>query len=134
MQCRHRITGWSIYRSLTTKDMIYEIKFERLSTETSMDLVLRRPFADEIEDYKEYKRLRQLHREQVFEVGNSRSEAMGQVQELGKDGTEDLKVATKSSVAVELLSQEKPQSAEGSVHAEMLRHKQDFRRSDSTVA
>ena len=60
---RHTITGWSIVRDPRTKEMVYEVKFKRLATETSMELVLRRPYSDEIEDYKEYKRLRRFMRE-----------------------------------------------------------------------
>jgi hypothetical protein len=42
--------------------MVYEISFRRLKSEIPADVVLRRPFADEVEDYKEYKRQRQIAR------------------------------------------------------------------------
>ena len=38
--------------------MVYETHFRRLASEPSMEIVLRRPFSDEIEDYREYKRIR----------------------------------------------------------------------------
>ena len=38
--------------------LTYEIHFRRLPTEPPMATVLRRPYADEVEDYKEFKRLR----------------------------------------------------------------------------
>ena len=43
--------------------MVYEVNFKRLASEQSMDVVLRRPYSDELEDYREYKRLRNLARE-----------------------------------------------------------------------
>ena len=52
----HKVTGWSI--TMRGKEMVYDIQFKRLASETSMDAVLRRPYSDEIEDYKEYKRIR----------------------------------------------------------------------------
>lgn len=60
MSGRHVVTGWSIHPSPSpdSKEMIYEVKFKRLPGEPSMEEVLRRPYADEVEDYKEYKRLR----------------------------------------------------------------------------
>lgn len=59
----HVVTGWSICTDPKTKQMVYDIYFTRLSSEVSMDVVLRRPFADEVEDYKEYKRLRHVSRD-----------------------------------------------------------------------
>jgi hypothetical protein len=58
--CRHVVTGWSI--ASRNKEMVYEIHFRRLASEPSMEIVLRRPFSDEIEDYREYKRIRQAVR------------------------------------------------------------------------
>lgn len=43
--------------------MVYEINFKRLKNEVPMVAVLRRPYADEVEDYKEYKRMRQVVRD-----------------------------------------------------------------------
>jgi hypothetical protein len=54
------VTGWSI--TLRNKDIVYDIQFKRLASEASMDMVLRRPFSDEIEDYREYKRIRDVMR------------------------------------------------------------------------
>lgn len=69
--------------------MIYEVKFERLASEISMDAVLRRPFADEVEDYKEYRRLRQLYRGQGIELGRPRSDAVRPNQNRETDGAAD---------------------------------------------
>lgn len=65
-QCcdRHRVTGWSIKSDPKSNGMIYDISFKRLPNQPSMDSVLRRPWVEEIEDYKEYKRLRQVARDQ----------------------------------------------------------------------
>ena len=59
----HTVRGWSIVRDRETKEMVYEIKFKRLVTEPPMDTVMRRPYSDEVEDYKEYKRVRQIMRD-----------------------------------------------------------------------
>ncbi|KAH9822002.1 hypothetical protein Tdes44962_MAKER04899 [Teratosphaeria destructans] len=59
----HKVTAWSIRQDRKTKEHIYDITFTRLSTEPSMEsIVLCRPWAEEVEDYKQYKRLRQLAR------------------------------------------------------------------------
>lgn len=47
---------------------MYEITFKRLPSEPSMETVLCRPWREEAEDYKEYKRLRQLAREKPSKV------------------------------------------------------------------
>lgn len=57
------MTGWSITSDPKTKQMVYDIKFSRLASEPSMKQVLRRPYVEEVEDYREYKRLRQVHRD-----------------------------------------------------------------------
>ena len=59
---RHVVVGWSIKSQGKSKDTTYEISFRRLENQASMDAVLRRPSADEVEDYKEYKRIRQAVR------------------------------------------------------------------------
>lgn len=43
--------------------MVYEISFKRLNNEVPMKAVLRRPFANEVEDYNTYKRQRHAVRE-----------------------------------------------------------------------
>lgn len=61
---RHRVAGWSIKPSPNKKTVHYDFTFKRLPTETDMQIVLTRPSAEEADDYQEYKRLRQLAREQ----------------------------------------------------------------------
>ncbi|KAK5134485.1 hypothetical protein LTR08_006402 [Meristemomyces frigidus] len=56
------LTGWSIKPDPKSKGFVYDISFRRLSSEISMDKVLSRPWTDEVEDYKEYKRLRNIAR------------------------------------------------------------------------
>ncbi|KAF2763778.1 hypothetical protein EJ03DRAFT_340268 [Teratosphaeria nubilosa] len=59
----HKVTAWSIRQDRKTKEHIYDITFTRLSTEPSMEkVVLCRPWIEEVEDYKQYKHLRQLAR------------------------------------------------------------------------
>jgi hypothetical protein len=53
------VVGWSIKRDEKSKQVVYQINFKRLGDQTGMEQVLRRPFVDEVEDYKEYKRIRQ---------------------------------------------------------------------------
>ncbi|KXT15574.1 hypothetical protein AC579_9969 [Pseudocercospora musae] len=60
---RHRVTGWTIKHDNRTNQMVYIVNFRRLVSESSMELVLKRPWSDEIEDYTEYKRIRDLQRE-----------------------------------------------------------------------
>lgn len=109
--------------------MVYEVKFERFATEGSMNVVLRRPFADEIEDYREYKRLRMLQREQPVEMGKSRAEIVGPTRSAVTDGAVD--------VDGELMAQEEMEDVQSDrlpedvFHAEMMRHRLEFGRSDS---
>ncbi|KAI7532972.1 hypothetical protein KC331_g13306 [Hortaea werneckii] len=58
----HKVSGWTVRTDPQSKQVVYEISFTRLASEPSMNQVQRRPFAEEVEDYKEYKRLRDLHR------------------------------------------------------------------------
>ncbi|KAI6793298.1 hypothetical protein KC356_g6615 [Hortaea werneckii] len=58
----HKVSGWTVRTDPQSKQVVYEITFTRLASEPSMTEVQRRPFAEEVEDYKEYKRLRDLHR------------------------------------------------------------------------
>ena len=46
-----------------SKAMTYDITFERLVSEPNMETVLCRPWNDEVEDYREYKRLRKEARD-----------------------------------------------------------------------
>ncbi|KAI7012539.1 hypothetical protein D0867_14889 [Hortaea werneckii] len=58
----HKVSGWTVRTDPQSKQVVYDISFTRLASEPSMSQVQRRPFAEEVEDYKEYKRLRDLHR------------------------------------------------------------------------
>lgn len=52
--------------------MVYEITFKRLPSKPSQDVILRRPFSDEFEDYKEYKLIREAVRTQQEEAARAR--------------------------------------------------------------
>lgn len=56
----YRVVGWSIHYDVKNKMTVYDISFSRLATEAPMEAVLLRPHTDELEDYKEFKRLRHL--------------------------------------------------------------------------
>ncbi|KAK4542675.1 hypothetical protein LTR36_006247 [Oleoguttula mirabilis] len=61
----HKVTSWSIVTEPKTKSVTYDISFKRLPSERNMDEVLRRPWTEEIEDYKEATRLRHLARDKL---------------------------------------------------------------------
>ena len=86
---RHVVTGWSIAPNDKTKEMMYEIRLQRLASEPSMDLVMRRPYSDEVEDYKEFKRLRQLARERQEEGTKAQKDAAAPKLAVFVDGTLD---------------------------------------------
>lgn len=56
----YRVVGWSIHYDAKMKATVYDISFLRLATEAPMEAVLLRPHTDEVEDYREFKRLRHL--------------------------------------------------------------------------
>lgn len=68
----HVVTGWSIVKTPKSKAMVYEITFKRLPSKPSQDVILRRPFSDEFEDYKEYKLIREAVRTQQEEAARAR--------------------------------------------------------------
>lgn len=53
------MTGWSIFGS---KEGQYNVTLKALDTGPSLDAVFRRPLAEEMDDYFEYKRMRELVR------------------------------------------------------------------------
>lgn len=55
------MTGWSIYGS---KEGQYDVTLKALDTGASLDDVFRRPCAEEMDDYFEYKRMSELVRKQ----------------------------------------------------------------------
>ena len=83
----HKITGWSITLDPRTRSICHRIRFSRLPGQPPMDVVLLRPRADELEDYREYKRLRQIARRQQ-EVQQRQAARSGLVVTL--DGTDAL--------------------------------------------
>ena len=85
---RHVVTGWAVTMDPKKKEMVYEINFKRLGSEPSIDVVLRRPFSDEVEDYREYKRLRQMVRAKLDEVTQSKA-ATSPTLKFTSDGTTD---------------------------------------------
>lgn len=69
--------------------MVYDITFQRLSSESSMDLVLDRPWTEEAEDYARYKRLKKDTREKRHEAARKVVEARPGFLLSGSDGTVD---------------------------------------------
>lgn len=64
----YRVVGWTIRPPRPTDDrssIIWEVMLERDLDQTPMEDVLRHPLADEVDDYMEYKRIRNLDREQL---------------------------------------------------------------------
>lgn len=47
-----------------TGEVVFLVNFRRLPNQVPMEEVLSRPWSDEVEDYAEYKRLRQLAKEE----------------------------------------------------------------------
>ncbi|TKA68971.1 hypothetical protein B0A55_06613, partial [Friedmanniomyces simplex] len=70
----HKVTGWTIKIDDKRKEMVYLISFKRLPDQLSMDDVLCRPWTEEIEDYREYKRLRKLARIKQTETARTRND------------------------------------------------------------
>ena len=60
--------SWSIVHIPATGRMVYDITFKRLSSESSMEAVLQRPWTEEVEDYAKYKRLKKSAREKRQEA------------------------------------------------------------------
>lgn len=66
------MTGWTI-KPANPKDhegafLLYEIKLKREPDQRPMDDVARHPLAEEIDDYKEYKRLRRAQRDMLRQL------------------------------------------------------------------
>ena len=57
--CRYRVVGWRIKHNGKNKPWSYDIDFRRVDSELPISEVLRRPTSEELDDYKEYKRIRQ---------------------------------------------------------------------------
>lgn len=72
-----------------SRETVYEVKFKRLASEPSIDVVLKRPYSDEIEDYQEYKRLHQVERERQEDVGKVRQPVGMPAVTVSQDGNDD---------------------------------------------
>ena len=70
--------------------MVYDITFQRLSTESSMEAVLQRPWTEEAEDYARYKRLKKDAREKRHEAARKIIETRPGFLLSGSDGTADV--------------------------------------------
>ncbi|KAK0306397.1 hypothetical protein LTR01_006255 [Friedmanniomyces endolithicus] len=86
----HRVAGWTIKLDAKKKEMVYFISFKRLPDQVSMDEVLRRPWTEEIEDYREYKRLRRLARDQQTEATGPRLNLATPTVTFSTDGVVDV--------------------------------------------
>ncbi|KAI5367416.1 putative PUA-like superfamily, SRA-YDG superfamily protein [Septoria linicola] len=58
----YKITGWSVKHNTRTNEVDFVVKFRRLPAQAAFETVLARPWTEEVEDYREYKRLRDLKR------------------------------------------------------------------------
>lgn len=85
----YKVTSWSIVRDPTTKQLVYDIAFKRLATESSIDTVFQRPWTEEVEDYGRYKRLKRGARERRLEAARLASQSHPGVVVTASDGTTD---------------------------------------------
>ena len=98
---RHIVPGWSISRKAKTGEMVYDINFKRLPSQLSVDAVLRRPFADEVEDYREFKRLREAARIKQAVASRARMPAGTPATPLSSDGVQDSSMMKRSDSVTE---------------------------------
>jgi hypothetical protein len=70
--------------------MTYDITLQRLSSESSMDAVLQRPWTEEAEDYARYKRHKKDVREKRHEATRKVTETRPGFLLSGSDGTADV--------------------------------------------
>lgn len=68
---------------------MYDIMFQRLFSESSMDAVLQRPWTEEAEDYAKYKRLKKDARDRRHEATKKIIETRPGFLVSGSDGTAD---------------------------------------------
>jgi hypothetical protein len=70
--------------------MVYDITFKRLTSESSMETVLQRPWTEEAEDYAKYKRLKSSARDKRQEAERKAMKTKpGDLVFSGSDGTTD---------------------------------------------
>lgn len=55
----YKIAGWSMVYNATMRVWVYDVEFKRLETEEPIATVLLKPIEEEMDDYKEYKRIRE---------------------------------------------------------------------------
>jgi hypothetical protein len=86
---RYKVVSWSIVLDPASKRMVYDITFQRLFSESSMDAVLQRPWTEEVEDYARYKRLKRDAKEKRQEAAQKIMETRPGFLVSGSDGTAD---------------------------------------------
>lgn len=116
-QSRYKVVSWSIVLNPSTGRMVYDITFQRLSSESSMDEVLQRPFIEEVEDYARYKRLKKDAREKRHEATRKIIETRPGFLVSGSDGTVDVQSSDqdKKDSVWEVYENDTPESPKGSV-------------------
>ncbi|GAB7361818.1 hypothetical protein MBLNU230_g1860t1 [Neophaeotheca triangularis] len=104
----YKVISWRIKFEPTTKTMSYDITFQRLPMQASMEAVLARPMTEEAEDYREYKRIRKQMQGDLTPKLPSSANAL-----LSMDGENDIQnasaadlVAVDSGVDIFHLSEE----------------------------
>lgn len=95
--------------------MVYDITFQRLSSESSMDAVLQRPWTEEAEDYARYKRLKKDARQKRHEAARKIVETRPGFLLSGSDGTVDLQPPGKKDSIWEVYQDHTAESPKGSV-------------------
>lgn len=105
---RYKVISWRIKFEPTTKTTSYDITFQRLPMQASMEAVLARPMTEEAEDYREYKRIRKQMQGDLTPKLPSSANAL-----LSMDGENDIQnasaadlVAVDSGVDIFHLSEE----------------------------
>ncbi|OQN97653.1 hypothetical protein B0A48_16517 [Cryoendolithus antarcticus] len=80
-----RVTSWAVVHTKGTKQTNYDITFKRLPNEAAMDVVLSRPWAEEMDDYRLYKRMRRDARRQAAAEAAKRPDLV-----VSSDGTAEI--------------------------------------------
>ena len=78
--------------------MAYDITFQRLSSEPSMDAVLQRPWTEEAEDYARYKRFKKDAREKRHEAARKNVETRPGFLLSSSDGTVEVQSGKSDSI------------------------------------
>lgn len=109
--------------------MIYDISFERLPSESSMDAVLERPYVEEVEDYSKYKRLKKDVKDQQEDAAKKAAEARPEDVVSGSDGTVDVHslYADKRDTVWDVYKNHSDESPKGSIVVRNTSRKTDRR-------